>query len=80
MLRYLAVALIVVLSASFSSAYGHGLGYDLSPSVLIDGRQVAVDATLTPSYIEGVADNPPVFTVRALEPATNSTIPTSITA
>ena len=74
MLRYLAVALIVVLSASFSSAYGHGLGYDLSPSVLIDGRQVAAEATFSPSYIEGVADNQPVFTVRALEPATNSTI------
>ncbi|MGI0005545.1 MAG: hypothetical protein ACREAI_03950, partial [Nitrososphaera sp.] len=75
MLRYLAAVLTVILLTSFSAAYGHGLGYDVAPSVLIAGRQIAVDATISPSYIEGVAEGQPVFTVRALEPATNSTIP-----
>lgn len=75
MLRYLGAVLTVVLLSSFSAAYGHGLGYDIAPSVLVDGRQVAVDATLSPSYIEGVQEGSPVFTVRTVEPATNSTIP-----
>jgi peptide/nickel transport system substrate-binding protein len=76
MLRYLgALLFVVLLLSSFPAAFGHGLGYDITPSVLIDGRQVAVDATLSPSYIEGVEEGSPVFTVRTVEPATNSTIP-----
>ena len=74
-LRYLVGFPLIILLASFSIAYGHGLGYDLAPSILIDGRQISVDGRLSPSYIEGVADGQPIFTVRALEPATNSTVP-----
>lgn len=56
------------------SAYGHGLGFDESVPVNISGKQVAIETTLTPFYIEGVPEGRPVFTVRAHDPATNSTI------
>jgi hypothetical protein len=56
------------------SAYGHGLGFDESVPVTISGKQVAIETTLTPFYIEGVPEGRPVFTVRAHDPSTNSTI------
>jgi hypothetical protein len=75
MLRYyLGASLIVVLLMSFSIAYGHGLGFDESPPVLIGARQVSVETTLSPSFLEGVDQGRPVFTVRAHDPGNNSTI------
>ena len=59
---------------SLPSAYGHGLGFDESTPVTISGKQVSVETTLTPFYIEGVPGGQPVFTVRAHDPSTNSTI------
>lgn len=59
---------------SLPSAYGHGLGFDESPPETISGRQVSVETTLTPFYIEGVPGGQPVLTVRAHDPFTNSTI------
>ena len=66
--------MIVILIMSVPSAYGHGLGFDESIPVVISGKQVSVETTLSPFYIEGVQGGQPVFTVRAHEPATNSTI------
>jgi peptide/nickel transport system substrate-binding protein len=66
--------LAVILVVSVPSAHGHGLGFDESLPVFIAGRQVSVETTLTPFFIEGVPEGRPVFTVRALDPATNSTI------
>ncbi len=74
MRRYFALILAVVLVVSVPSAYGHGLGFDESQPVIIGDRQVSVETTLTPFYIEGVQGGRPVFTVRAHDPGTNSTI------
>ncbi|MEM3159375.1 MAG: CFI-box-CTERM domain-containing protein [Nitrososphaera sp.] len=74
MRRYIVTAVIALLAISLPSAYGHGLGFDESPPVTISGRQVSVETTLSPFYIEGAQAGRPVFTVRAHDPATNSTI------
>src|SRR5574341_2449252 len=66
--------MIVILIMSVPSAYGHGLGFDESIPVVISGRQVSVETTLSPFYIEAVQGGQPVFTVRAHDPVTNSTI------
>jgi peptide/nickel transport system substrate-binding protein len=75
-LRYAApVILISILLASASAAYGHGLGADQSLPVAIGNRQVAVQAAINPSsFEEAAAGSRPVFTARAFEPSSNSTI------
>jgi peptide/nickel transport system substrate-binding protein len=72
--RFITPVLAAVLIFSVPSAYGHGLGFDESQPVFIAGRQVSVETTLTPFYIEGIQEGRPVFTVRAHDPSTNSTI------
>jgi len=72
--RYIVIAILAVLMLSLPSAYGHGLGFDESTPVMISDRQVSVETTLTPFYIEGVPGGQPVLTVRAHDPSTNSTI------
>lgn len=74
MQRYIVIAILAVLMLSLPSAYGHGLGFDESTPVMISDRQVSVETTLTPFYIEGVPGGQPVLTVRAHDPSTNSTI------
>jgi hypothetical protein len=65
---------LVILVVSMPSAYGHGLGFDESPPTVISGRQVSVETTLSPFYIEGIPEGQPLLTVRAHDPSTNSTI------
>ncbi|HEY7508194.1 MAG TPA: CFI-box-CTERM domain-containing protein [Nitrososphaera sp.] len=75
MKRYLAPVLLATLAfSSFSAAYGHGLGTDQSLTTVIDNRQIAVEATISPSYLEGVGAVRPSFMIRTLEPASNSTV------
>jgi peptide/nickel transport system substrate-binding protein len=73
--RYLAPLLLATLAlSSFPMAYGHGLGTDQSLPVTIDDRQVAVEATLSPSFIEGVDQVRPLLLVRTFEPGSNATV------
>jgi hypothetical protein len=73
--RYLAPLLLATLVfSSFPVAYGHGLGTDQSLPVAIGNRQVAVEATLSPSYIEGVSQVAPSLVVRTFEPGSNATV------
>ena len=72
-LIFLPIAFVFLLMSA-PSAYGHGLGFDETLPVVISGRQVSIETTLTPFYIEGVAEGRPVFTVRTFEPGTNATI------
>lgn len=72
--RLLALLSLALLLGSVGSAYGHGLGFDETPPVVLAGKQVSVEATLAPSFIEGVASGRPVMTVRAHDPVTNATI------
>lgn len=57
-------------------AHGHGLGFDETPPAIIGDRQVSVEATMSPTYIEAVTDEGarPVLTVRAHDPGSNATI------
>lgn len=72
--RYVIFILIAASFLSIPSAYGHGLGFDESLPMNISGKQVSIETTLSPFYVEGVQGGRPVFTVRAHDPATNSTI------
>ncbi len=73
--RYaISVILSTLLVLSVSNAYGHGLGFDESIPALVAGKQVSIEATLKPASIEEAQKTQPVFTVRAHEPNSNSTI------
>ncbi len=75
MKRYLApVLLATLIFSSLSAAYGHGLGTDQSLPATIDNRQIAVEASLSPSYLEGVGEVQPSLMVRTFEPGSNSTV------
>ena len=68
--------LFIVIFSSMIIAYGHGLGTDISPSIVISDKQVSVEASLSPTFIDQVASSKPTFIVRALEggPSSNSTL------
>ncbi|AIC15664.1 hypothetical protein NVIE_014240 [Nitrososphaera viennensis EN76] len=73
--RYLAPLLLATLVFSSTlGAYGHGLGTDQSLPTTIGGRQVAVEASISPTFIESVGKSPPTLTIRTLDPRNNSTI------
>jgi len=67
--RYSAsLALLVLLAASsFTAAYGHGLGTDKSRPVTISDKQVSVDATINPTFIDQVSSSNPTLVIRALD-------------
>jgi hypothetical protein len=69
--------LFIVIFSSMIIAYGHGLGTDISPSIVISDKQVSVEASLSPTFIDQVPSSKPTFMVRALEGdvARNSTLP-----
>jgi hypothetical protein len=76
--RYSAsLTLLLLLAASFvTAAYGHGLGTDKSLPATISNKQVSVDATIKPTFIDEVAGSSSTFVVRALDDATlDTTIP-----
>ncbi len=57
-------------------AYGHGLGTDKSLPATISDKQVSVEATINPSFIDQVAGTNPTFVIRALDDTKlDSTIP-----
>ncbi len=64
-----------LLAASFiASAYGHGLGTDKSLPVTISNKQVSVEASIKPTFIDEVAAGTgPTFVVRALDDAKRDT-------
>ncbi len=68
----------MLVASTAGSAYGHGLGFDETQPTVIGNRQVSVEATMSPSSIEQVSadgrQQRPVFTVRAHDAGTNSTI------
>ena len=76
--RYFAsLTLLLVISISSSTipiAYGHGLGTDRSLPVNISDKQVLVEASLNPTFLDQVSGSNPIFIVRAVDDSTNSTI------
>jgi hypothetical protein len=69
--------LFIVIFSSMIIAYGHGLGTDISPSIAISDKQVSVQASLSPAFLDQVPSSKPTFIVRALDDdvARNSTLP-----
>jgi hypothetical protein len=67
--------ILLLVAFSVNTAYGHGLGADRSLPVTISNKQVSIDATLKPTFIDQVSRVTPTFVVRALDDSTvNSTI------
>ena len=66
----------MIAVSSITVAYGHGLGIDRSLATTISNRQVMIEASMKPTFIDQVAKNNPTLVVRALEDSTlNSTVP-----
>ncbi|HET6779956.1 MAG TPA: CFI-box-CTERM domain-containing protein [Nitrososphaera sp.] len=55
-------------------AYGHGLGTDRSLPVNIADKQVLIEVSLNPTFLDQVSGSNPFFIVRAVDDSTNSTI------
>ncbi len=70
------ILLFIVIISSVIIANGHGLGTDISPSITISDKQVSVEASLSPTFLDQVARSKPTFVVRALDgdPSRNSTL------
>jgi peptide/nickel transport system substrate-binding protein len=76
--RYSASLTLLFLLAvsSVTAAYGHGLGTDKSFPATISDKQVSVEVSMKPTFIDQVAGGSPTFVVRALDDAKlNTTIP-----
>jgi hypothetical protein len=67
--------LVISISSSIPITYGHGLGTDRSLPITISDKQVLVDASLNPTFLDQVSGSKPIFIVRAVDDPTNSTIP-----
>jgi hypothetical protein len=68
--------LFVIIISSFTIAYGHGLGTDMSPPITISNKQVSVEASINPTSLDQAPSSEPTLIVRALDdPSRNSTIP-----
>jgi hypothetical protein len=65
---------IAIFSSSITIVYGHGLGTDRSLPVTISGKQISVEASLNPTFLDEVSSSKPVFIVRTVDDTTNSTI------
>ncbi|HEU4984494.1 MAG TPA: CFI-box-CTERM domain-containing protein [Nitrososphaera sp.] len=76
MKRHLASLVLasLVFFGSALSAYGHGVGTDKSLAATIDGRQVAVEASLSPNDIDAAGKVQPTLLIRTLDNSNNATI------
>jgi hypothetical protein len=76
--RYSALMTTLLVTTVFSSSvtivYGQGLGTDRSLPVTISGKQLSVEATLNPTFLDEVSGSKPIFIVRTVDDTTNSTI------
>src|ERR687892_18828 len=66
--------IIAIFSSSITIVYGHGLGTDRSLPVTISGKQLSVEASLNPTFLDEVSGSKPVFIVRTVDDTTSSTI------
>jgi hypothetical protein len=72
----LTLLLVVIIISSIASAYGHGLGTDMSLPITISDKEVSVEASINPAFLDQVPNSEPTFIVRVLDdPTRNSTIP-----
>jgi hypothetical protein len=72
----LVLPVFILFFPAITTAYGHGLGTDMSLPLTISDKEVSVEASLNPTLLEQVPGTDPTFIVRALDdPTLNSTIP-----
>src|SRR5918992_2699561 len=70
------ILLLLTIISSIAIAHGHGLGTDISPPITISDKEVSVEASMNPTFLDQVPSSKPTFVVRALDdPSRNSTIP-----
>jgi hypothetical protein len=68
--------LLLIIISSIAIAHGHGLGTDISPPITISNKEVSVEASINPTFLDQVSSSERTFIVRALDdPTRNSTIP-----
>ena len=68
--------LLLTIISSIAIAHGHGLGTDISPPITISNKEVSVEASINPTFLDRVSSSERTFIVRALDdPTRNSTIP-----
>ncbi len=68
--------LLVIIISYIAVAYGQGLGTDMSLPITISDKEVSVEASINPTFLDQVPSSEPTFIVRALDdPTRNSTIP-----
>src|SRR5919107_1277716 len=68
--------LLLTIISSIAIAHGHGLGTDISPPITISNKEVSVEASINPTFLDRVSSSELTFIVRALDdPTRNSTIP-----
>jgi hypothetical protein len=69
--------LVIAISSSsiITTADGHGLGTDRSLPISISDKQLSVEASLNPTFLDQVPGSKPTFIVRAVDDPMNSTIP-----
>jgi peptide/nickel transport system substrate-binding protein len=63
----------MAVSNTIPNTYGHGLGTDTSLPATISNKQVVVEASLTPTFIDEVESGSPRFVVRVLEAGSGNT-------
>jgi hypothetical protein len=70
------ILLLLTIISSIAIAHGHGLGTDISPPITISNKEVSVEASINPTFLDQVSSRERTFIVRALDdPTRNSTIP-----
>jgi hypothetical protein len=68
--------LLVIIISYIAVVYGQGLGTDMSLPITISDKEVSVEASINPTFLDQVPSSEPTFIVRALDdPTRNSTIP-----
>lgn len=71
---FVAGMIIVAYLMTTNTVYGHGLSRDKSQSVYVSGKQVAVEAIMTPAFIDQGNQFEPTFSIRIFDEKTNKTI------
>ncbi len=76
MKQYLAPCVVatLVFFSSVLSAYGQGVGTDKSFAASIDGKQVSVEATLSPNDLDAAQRDQPTLLIRTVDTSNNATI------
>jgi hypothetical protein len=68
--------LLVIIIPYITVVYGQGLGTDMSLPISISDKEVFVEASMNPTFLDQVPSSNPALIIRALDnPTRNSTIP-----